>query len=172
MQLLALAYGLFTLYIARPVMQVYERGNFRIVTANEVQISEFPNALPQFQQLLAFGIQTIDAREAKNADEQLDSVDMSLAGIEIGLRPSWWVSYQSVRDKVKKRQLSVNKLMQKLTDTDKEKLNKALGKYQLKQSEIFFLPLANAKYKDWVVLLNKEADIVGYAPVDGYVKLD
>ncbi len=97
-QLFALAYGLFTLYVARPVIQVYERGNFRIVTANEVQINEFSNALPQFQQLSVFGIQTIGTREAKNADDQLDSVDMSLAGIEIGLRPSWWVSYQSVRD--------------------------------------------------------------------------
>ncbi len=79
-QLLALGYGLFTLYAARPVMQVYERDNFRVVTANEVQVDEFPKALPQFKQLSAIGIQTIGTREAKNADDQFDSINMSLGG--------------------------------------------------------------------------------------------
>ncbi len=169
-QLLALGYGLFTLYTARPVMQVYERGNFRIVTANEVQINEFSTALPAFQQLPLVGINTIGTREAKNPNDQLDSVEMSLAGIEIGLRPSWWVSYQSVRDKVKKTQLPIDQLMNELNTADKEKLTKAIKKYHLKQSDTFFLPLDNAKYKEWVVLLNNNADIVGYAPVDGYVE--
>jgi len=51
LQLAALAYGLHTVYIARPVALVYEGGRFRLVTANDVREEELPNAPQAYRTL-------------------------------------------------------------------------------------------------------------------------
>ncbi len=167
-QLIALGYGLFSLYVARPVLEVYEKGNFRIVMANEVQTDEFVNALPQFKKLPFIGIELAGTRVAENAKEQLESIGLAMAGIEIGLRPGWWVSYQSVREQVKTTYQPLSRLQPKLSPTENTALQKALNKYKIEQDNTFYLPLDNSNYKDWIVLLDSSATIIGYAPINGY----
>ncbi len=167
-QLIALGYGLFSLYVARPVLEVYEKGNFRIVMANEVQTDEFVDALPQFKKLPFISIELAGTRIAANAKEQLESISLAMAGIEIGLRPGWWVPYESVQEKVKTTYQPLSTLQSKLSPTESAALQKALNKYKIKQGNTFYLPLDNSGYKDWIVLLNSQAIIVGYAPINGY----
>lgn len=166
-QLLALSYGLYSLYIARPVIEVYEKGNFHVVMANEVEQNEFVDALPQYQKLPLIGIQTLGVRKANNEKEQFESISLALAGIEIGQRPGWWIPYQEVRHEVSKNMMPLKKLVRTLSKNNQLVLQKALEKYHLLVPDTYFLPLTNSKYEDWVVLLNMNADIVGYAQIKG-----
>ncbi|MGN6964880.1 fimb protein, partial [Neisseria sp. P0016.S002] len=35
---------------------------------------------------------------------------------------------------------------------------------------LYFLPFTSARSKEWVVILNDQADFLGYAPIDGFIK--
>ncbi len=168
-QMIALIYGLVTLYAARPVYEVYEKNRFRLIQANEVQIEEFAQALPQYQALPLLGVQVLGTRKPHNANEQIESINTAIAGIEIGLRPSWWIAYDQVRSNVKQRYHNVADLTVNLNDKQRLLLHNTLDDYKLSLENTFFLPLENARHEDWIVLLNKQADIVGYAPINGYL---
>ena len=36
--------------------------------------------------------------------------------------------------------------------------------------ELYFLPFTSARNKEWVVILTEQADFLGYAPIDGFIK--
>ena len=36
--------------------------------------------------------------------------------------------------------------------------------------ELYFLPFTSARSKEWIVILNDQADFLGYAPIDGFIK--
>lgn len=36
--------------------------------------------------------------------------------------------------------------------------------------ELYFLPFTSARSKEWVVIFNEQADFLGYAPIDGFIK--
>ena len=38
------------------------------------------------------------------------------------------------------------------------------------EKELYFLPFTSARSKGWVVILNDQADFLGYAPIDGFIK--
>ena len=69
LQLAGLAYGLYTVYLARPVAVVFEVDRFRVVSAVEVRHEELPQALPallQRQELLGVHGRTAQAREPRS----------------------------------------------------------------------------------------------------------
>lgn len=94
-QLAALAYGLYTVASARPVALVFEVDMFRLVTANEVQREQLALAEPGFQRLALGGPATIAAVKPSDPAEQLETIDLGLAGIHLAHLPKYWRSYDS-----------------------------------------------------------------------------
>ena len=59
LQLVALGYGLWTMYLARPVYLVHEIDRFKVVTAADLAESDLSSAPAAFRKTPLFGIQTI-----------------------------------------------------------------------------------------------------------------
>ncbi|WP_312301866.1 hypothetical protein [Diaphorobacter nitroreducens] len=168
-QLLALVYGVNSLAKARPIAMVYEVDRFVIVTAAQLDGAELAHAPVAFQSLPWFGPMIIGTREPRNSAEMLESVEMSLRGVEPSLRPSWWCGYEENRLLVKMHMRPLKELREKQPPSVRNVIDAKVKEFQLLINEVYYVPLVSAKsLDDWVVLLNPEADIIGYAPVGGF----
>jgi hypothetical protein len=43
-----------------------------------------------------------------------------------------------------------------------------LAEINLPEAEVYYLPFTSDKNKEWTALLNKQGEIVGYLPIDGF----
>jgi hypothetical protein len=89
LQLAGLAYGLNTVYAARPVAMVFEVDRLRLVTAVDVALEELPKALPQYRELPVTGPWLLGARAPKDVEEHNDALFKGVAGSDISSRPGF-----------------------------------------------------------------------------------
>lgn len=167
-QLVALAYGVYTLALARPVYLVYEVDRFRVVSVADIQPGELKPQSGGLHRLPWTGPQVIGVRQPADAEEKLKSLELSLQGIEPSSRPNWWVPYDQNREQV----LARAKPLQVLRDrpsSRSEAIDKAVQESGLTDVDLQWLPLTGFKSTAWVVLVDtKTADIKAFAPVDGF----
>jgi hypothetical protein len=164
LQLAALAYGLHTVYIARPVALVFEGGRFRLVTANDVREEELPTAPEAYRRLPLNGPLVLGTRETL-ASERMESIDLALKGFDKGQRPTFWRPYTESRAAALADAKTVDQLMQRYPQRRTE-LEDRLREMKLAASQARYLPVVARR--DWVVILNERGDVAGYAPFDGF----
>lgn len=168
-QLIALGYGVYSISLARPVIQAFETDRFVVVSAAEIDSSQLSYAQPKYQSLSWKGPILVGTRSPKDGNELLDSVELSLKGIEPSVRPDWWQSYEMSIPNVKQRMKKLLDLYKVLPTIEKNKINENIKKTNKSPEELYYLPLTNRKNLDnWIVLLDAQAEIVGYAPVGGF----
>jgi len=169
-QLAALGYGVHSISLARPVVLAFEVDRFTAVSYAEVDIDNLEQAPEPWRAMPWSGPRLLGIREARDHEEYLRSVDLSLQGQEPSARPGWWVDYEDSRPKVKERMKKLADLRSRQRAPAQEKLDRALEKIGKAADELYYLPLVSEKEKDtWTVLLDAQANIVGYAPVDGFL---
>ena len=168
-QLAALIYGLYSVSLARPVVAAFETDRINVVTAAEIDVNDLSHAPKDLQDLPWFGVRRVGLREATSPDEANQSLDLSLKGIEPSMRPSWWLpDSQQEREKIRKAMKPLFILVKARGMNEDSILEQASlindGK------ELYFLPFTSARSKEWIVILNDQADFLGYAPIDGFIK--
>ena len=167
-QLAALAYGLYSISLARPVIQAFETDRFTVVSAAEIDPGQLPQAPPAWRTLPWNGPRLIGTRPARN-DEILLDIDLSLQGIGPGARPSWWQPYEQSIPAVQRRMKKLADLRAARPAAGQALIDQAVRQTGQPLEALFYLPLTSRKkLDDWIVLLNAEAVIVGYAPVSGF----
>lgn len=166
LQLAALGYGAYTLFLARPVAMVFETTRFRMVTAVQVVETELPEALPQFRQLPWTGPWLLGTREPANADEQVRAVGLAIQGFDVGLRPSFWADYESSVPRIKAAARSIALLQQKYPDA-KASIENVFKRAGVDPQVGLFLPVIARK--EWVMLMSPEAKVLGYLKLDGFL---
>ena len=166
-QMLALAYGLHSVWTARPVAIVFAVDQLVVVTANEIDAADLPNAPPRMRRLPAFGVVKAGTRRATNSDERMDSLERELAGQPPATRPSWWIPWHRQLDEVRLSAKPLTELIAR-RPRDAQVLRDAANKAGADPSVLVYLPLTNAKVKDWVALLDADLNIKAYAQVDGF----
>jgi hypothetical protein len=168
-QAAALVYGLHTVVEARPVWLVFEVDRFRLVTAAEVMVEDLPSAPHSLQKLSWTGPRLIGVRESGSGEETLRSIELSLAGQEPSLRPGWWRSYEDSRSDVQRRMQPLIALHTSRSEQQQAEIDSAVKKTHRTIDQLRYLPLVSRKsLDDWIVLLDQEASIVGYAAVGGF----
>jgi hypothetical protein len=166
LQMAALAYGLYTVYLARPVVVAYETDRLRVVTHVQVQHEQLPAARPEFRELSLTGPRLVGTRNSKS-DELIKSVDESLQGIDVSMRPSYWVPYAESKDRVLKRARGLD-VLHKQYPQHKAALDAAVAKTGKSEGELRFLPL-QARNLGWSALLDASTgEPLGYVPLDGF----
>ncbi len=163
----ALAYGMWSVYAARPVILAFEVDRFVVITANEVQLEQLPQALPQFQALSLAGPQFVSLRKARSSDEFLQSIEQSIQGTTQAMRPGWWLPFSDAIPAILKRAEPVQTLMDR-RPADRAKLEKAVGQSGYSLASLRYLPLTSSKADDWVALISEVGTIVGYAQVNAF----
>lgn len=171
-QVSALLFGLYSVYEARPVAQIFEKDRFVLVQANEVQDQFFEEALPKFQVLPTMGILTLSIRKAKDSDERLKSLDLSLEGVEPSLRPNWWIEFnKEQRKNALGRAGSMNELFLMYPE-EEDNIKEIIREKDIDITTIRFLPFVSLKNYEWTVLLDKDANILAYLPLDAFKKIE
>lgn len=167
-QIGALLYGLWTVYLARPVFFVYEIDRFQVVTAADIDPREHRLAIPQYQDLPFWGIQTIGVRRAVDEQERLMSLDLALAGKDIAMRPNWW---QPLNEEHKKMMIERGRPVASLigkSGYDSEAVDALLESARISRSDVLCFPVV-ARSAAWTVLINQNTmQVVGFIPVDGF----
>lgn len=166
-QLSALLYGLHTVKIARPVLLSFERDRIAVITEAEIDLENLHEAPANLRQLPLLGQQKIGIRRAQNEKEFFESIHLSQEGMEPSVRPGWWLEFSEVLPEVKEKMYSL-KDVKPLRSTEQEILNDAVQRSHLPRESLFYLPMTSKLSQDWLILLDKNGDFVGYAPINGF----
>lgn len=169
-QLSALVYGVHSVFVARPVVLAYEVDRFVAVPAVMVDTGSLDQAPPNLQVLSWTGPVVVGTRKARNAQEVNDSLTLSLQGLEISARPGWWVPYTRSVPDVKRRMRRLAGLRLQRDAREQHMIDAAVAEVGHGLSSLFYLPLTSRDVTDWIVLLDAEAQIVGFAHVDGFLE--
>lgn len=151
-QLLALGYGMYTVFWARPVALVYEKDRFRVVTAAQVQIDELPKAPPSLQQLPLTGPLLIGTREPRDEERQEALETAVFAMVDRAERPSFWQPYTDSIPEVLERGRPLSVLFQRYPELSAE-ISHALVSRQIDPHTAKFLPLVT-RHSDWIVIVD------------------
>ena len=166
-QMLALLYGLHSMWVARPVILAFETDRLVVATANEIQTANLPQALPDMQRLPWWGITPVNTRQPKDGAESLQAIDLGLSGVSPAMLPDWWLPWETAQAGMAARAKPVTQLQQRRAK-DAAVLDAAIAATGHPAAALRYLPLTSSKTREWVALLDAQMRIVGYAPVDGF----
>jgi hypothetical protein len=166
-QMIALIYGLWSMYQARPVYLIHEVDRFVTVSAADIDPADLKDALPGFRSIPHFGLRTLGLREAKDQDEKLRALEFSLVGKDLSLQPRFW---QELSDSNKDSILKRSKPLEELRNRNNEVrslIDKWLERQTGQVADYRSFPLVS-RDNFWTVVLDKDLRMVGYLPIDPF----
>lgn len=167
-QIAALAFGLHTVYIARPVVLAFETDRFTVVPATEILTDHLKDAPKELQTLPALGVRVIGTKKHNSNEEFFELTELSASGISPGMHPKWWTQYSDNHDLVNERSKAISLLIEQRPESTPA-IQKAMQKTGLTADKLRFLPLTYQYSHDWSVLIDKKNNIVAYVPVNGFL---
>ena len=165
LQLAALAYGMHTVYIARPVALVFEIDRFRLVRANDVVEAELPKAPPGLQTLSLTGPRVIAARRPESGAERNDALFQGVAGVDVGQRPLFWQPYEQARDRARSRARPLSSLLARYAEQARA-IREGLREMKADERSGLFLPVMARS--PWVAVMDGSGVVLGYLPYEGF----
>ena len=167
LQLLALGYGLMSVWQARPLFLVAEVDRFKVIAGT--QLSEnFLNELPSALQPHWFAGPTVVAIREPLNDKERETVllEASQGGRDYAERPEFYLPYErEMRNKTTRRAkpltFFLKKVPSQLADAKKLAISKSADITQL-----LYLPVVGRQ--DWVAVLDKQGEIQGFLKGDGF----
>lgn len=167
LQLGGLAYGVHTVFQARPLAMVYEPGRFRVVTGIELAKEELDQALPEYRTLFVTGPKLLGTREPRNNAEADDAMTMALRGVDIGQRPSYWQPYDDSIVNVLAKARPVNEIYKQYPASIQE-IEKYITNAGRNPATVKFLPII-AKESNWSALIDgSTGEVFEFIPFDGF----
>jgi hypothetical protein len=170
-QLGALAYGLYTAYIARPIYLVHEIDRFRVVSVpdfGDVDVSKAISALPvELHPKLWGGPITVGIRLPENKDERKNVLFESMyGGRDYAQRPEYYVPFDS---SYQQALISRSKSLDSFTKhfpTQTIEATEMARSSGVSVSQMRFLPVLHKQ--EWIAVLKPTGEIAGFLPGDGF----
>ena len=100
LQLAGLAYGLWSVQLARPVHLVFEIDRFRVVHAVDVPTDLLDRTPAGIDVLPLAGPTLVATRPFRDEQEKMEATLVALQGVAIGARPDFWQPYPAARNAV------------------------------------------------------------------------
>jgi hypothetical protein len=164
LQVLALAYGVWTMAAARPVHQVFEVDLFRVVTANAVATQELQRAPQALRRLPLTGPTVIGVVKPTDPKALFEAMMLGAQGTHLASLPPYWVPYEQLRGEALRRSKSLDVLKPR-NAAETQALAQAVQATGLPVQRLRWLPLVSAR-ASWVALLDEQGQVVGQAAVD------
>jgi hypothetical protein len=163
LQLAALGYGVWTVWLARPLYLVNEFDRFKVIALVDVDAAELealPNMLKSqfFRGPIAVGLRATSKEERQKV--MLESVQ---GGRDFGERPYFYANYDGLKTYAIAKPLEnfVKKYPNKVAEIDKLR-----SQYSVSAAQLRYLPIIARQ--DWVAVLNEQGSIIGYLQGDGF----
>lgn len=167
LQLSALAYGLWTVALARPVHLVYEIDRFRVVHAVDVPQELLDRTPAGISALPWFGPTMLGVRPFRSEAERVDATIAALGGVSLGARPDFWLQYGASRERVLEAAKPVSALALRfpLQAAQIDSLLRATGRDRNKTA---WLPLIS-RNNAWTAFIDATtAEVVAFMPLDSF----
>lgn len=166
-QVAALGYGLWTVFIARPVHLVFEIDRFRVVHAIEVDQKLLPKNLAGLEVMPLSGPTLVSVRPFNSEQESFDVTVSALQGVQIGARPELWQSYSAGRPDVLRVARPVSQLKARFPDRVAE-IDAVLDGVRRNSQTTVYLPMIGRK-GFWTVFVDPvTADVLAFLPLDSF----
>lgn len=166
-QLAALGYGLWTVFLARPVYLVFEVDRFRVVHAVDVAEELLPRAPTGLHTLPLFNQGLLAVRPFSSAAESTEATMAALQGVDLAARPDLWQTYTAATTRVRGAAKPVADLIVRFPEYSKV-IDKAIVKTGRSVDRLLSLPLVSRK-SFWTVLIDTQTlDVVGFVPLDSF----
>ncbi len=173
-QLGALGYGFYTVWLARPVFLVMEIDRFKVVSAPDFQDSGVDGTKEAFSGISAAlkprwwsGPAVVAIRMPVDEKErQMVMFESLQGGADYALRPNFYLPYEGEAAKkslARARPLAVF-LEKQPSQKDAAAAMAAVKKVTI--SQWMYVPVVGRK--DWIAILNNQGGIEGFLPGDGF----
>ena len=165
-QLAALGYGMFTVFVARPVHLVFEYDRFRVVHAVEIPQELLPKAPAGIDPLPLTGPTMLSIRPATGSEKM--SVTMAeLAGSPVSARPDFWQPYETARPEVLKHAKPVSGLKARFA-AQSRLIDQGVAASGRPAERLGYLPLV-ARKEFWTVFIDQDSgEVLAAIPLDPY----
>ncbi|HET8747990.1 MAG TPA: TfpX/TfpZ family type IV pilin accessory protein [Ramlibacter sp.] len=168
LQLGGLAYGLWTVHLARPVHLVYEVDRFRVVHQVDIPEELVQLALSGIPVAPPGGPTLIALRPFRNQQESLDYTMQALQGVQLAAQPALWQPYGEARQRVIAAARPVAQLERRFPQ-QATAIEEALRKAGRDADHAAYLPMVARKALAWTVLLDAgTAEVIGFLPLDSF----
>jgi len=167
LQLAALAYGLHTMAIARPVVMALEGNRFRVVSVVDVVESELPQAPTALQSLSWTGPRLLRTADVAESD-RLDAIQKALNGQDLGTRPSYWRPWDDIARRETKAAARPMADLFAQKPAHRLAIEAIIAKQRQPADTLGYLPVVS-RFAQAVALIDlRSGDVVGYAPYDAF----
>ncbi|RRD56289.1 hypothetical protein EII20_11620 [Comamonadaceae bacterium OH2545_COT-014] len=166
-QALALAYGLWTMWNARPIYTIFEYDRFRVIHQSELPQNLYTRTPFARRPHLFEGPSLLALRPMEN-QEKLEMTISAINGFPLSLQTTLWKSYKSERSTILKEARPVSDLLARFPDKYFY-IKKSLDNTGKPIEMLAYLPLTARDKEFWTVVIeNQNADIVIYLPIDSF----
>lgn len=166
-QLSALGYGLWTVFVARPVHMVFEYDRFRVVHAVDVPV-ELLNRTPRDVVALPLtGPTLLSLRPFKDGNEKMEATIAALQGLSLSARPDLWQPYAGATNQIRQTAKPVSELRARFV-SQITTIDAAIAATGRKPETVVYLPMVGRK-SFWTVFLDPiTAEVLGFMPLDSF----
>lgn len=166
-QLAALGYGLWTVFVVRPVHLVFEIDRFRVVHAIEVDTDLLSRAPAEFQVLPFVGPSLLAVRPFKDEQEEMNVTMAALQGVSLASQPNLWRPFAEARAEVLKAARPAEQLLARFS-SQSPAIHMVLKDVGRSPQNTVYLPLVGRK-SFWTVFLDPvTAEVVATMPLDSF----
>lgn len=170
-QVSALIYGIFIVHQARPLFLVHEVDRFRVVAMpdfNGVDVKDqLASLAPHMRPFWRIGPSVVGIRQPIDTKERRDvMLESAFGGRDYAQRPDFYIPYDGAyKDKVLQRARPLRAFTENYPNTI-DAAHKILKKHSITLESALFLPVMHKQ--EWVAVLDKSAQIIGFLPGDGF----
>lgn len=166
LQVAALTYGLWTVFVARPVHLVFEYNRMAVVHAVDIEPSLLSQAPPDLQTLPWRGPTLLSLRPLQGG-EVIESVLQAVGGIAQAAQPNLWQPYDAARADILRESRPAEQLAQRFP-AQADAIARAVASTGRPLQALRTLPLLSRKTA-WTVLIDgQSAQPVGFVAVDSF----
>lgn len=166
LQLCALAYGIWTMAMARPVYLVHEVDRFQVITAADVY-SQGDAALKS--PLPWKGYQIIGVRQSTTLEEKLKSIDLAIQGQDLAFSSERWIPLNNEHlYMLSQKGHDLTTFMRRHPSLTASHINEQLAQFDSNVDDVRVYPLIG-RIDTWSLMFDlKQRIVVGYLPVEGF----
>lgn len=165
LQIAALGYGFHTMWVARPVYNVFAIDRFVAVSAAKLDPVALSKAKPEYQVLPWFGPKLVAVQKPTDLKELFSLIESGLAGADIEVHPKYYVPFESKKQEVIARSKPLGEL--KKSHGNMVLLEAFLRKYGGSEEDYAYLPMQGFSENAMTAIIRKtDALPVTAIPID------
>ncbi|MBT9507473.1 TfpX/TfpZ family type IV pilin accessory protein [Rhodoferax sp.] len=166
-QLSALGYGLWTVFVARPVHMVFEYDRFRVVHAIDIPPDLLTKAPLGLDLMPILGPTVLSLRPFRDGKENMDATLAALEGLSLSARPDLWQPYASAKVEILIAAKPVAALKTRFA-SQAAAIDAVIAGTGRSPDALVYVPMVGRK-SFWTVFLDPvTAEVLAFMPLDSF----